>query len=200
MSTDTRIDTDLQHLARATLALAPSLADTQHLLRDRRAERIARSRRWPLAAAFATAGLVVAATHGSTVYAFTRDVMFRVVLDLRGKNDGEAADAIREQVEGQGWTAGEVSVERTRGEQRVIVKADSDTGRHVELRRLDPSDITDEVVLAPEPIDDAREPGMIDAELRDKILPQLRARGIEHPQVTVSGDDVRVLIKRGLPE
>lgn len=200
MSTDTRIDSDLQRLARATLAQAPLIAETERLLRNPRAERMSDSRRWPLAAAFAIAALVVAATQGSTVYAFTRDVVFRVVLDLRGKNDVEATEAIQQQVESQGWTAGELSVERTGGERRVIVKADSETGRHVELHRLDPSDTTDEVVLAPEPIDDAREPGMTDVELRDKILQQLRARGIEHPQVTVSGDDVRVLIKRGLPE
>lgn len=200
MSIETRIDSDLQRLAKVTLTPAPSLSGTAHALHTARAERASSGGwRWAIAAAVAVSGLV-GAGYGSTVYAFARELAFHIALDLRGKSDEAAAEEIRRQLGEQGWKAGEVSVQRTQDEQRVSLQADDDTGHHVELHRVDPSGVAAPVVLAPEPIDDTREPGMTDAQLRAKILRQLRDRGVEHAEVSVSGDDVRILVKRAKPE
>jgi hypothetical protein len=46
-------------------------------------------------------------------------------------------------------------------------------------------------------IDDEREPGMTDAQLRDKILKQLQARGLDG-DVVVDGNRIEVRAKRSM--
>ncbi|MEY4508032.1 MAG: hypothetical protein RLZZ450_154 [Pseudomonadota bacterium] len=193
MNIELLIASDHRRLAAETADAMPSLAHTRQLLHARGQPR-ARART-ALATVFAFAVLVFCTGVGwSKVYAVARDAVFRVVVELAGKTDHQAAGEIRQQLGDQGWTPNEVSVERTKQETRIELSADDTAGHHIELRHRAPGMANGPVELAPLPLDQLREPGMSDAELRDKILRQLRARGIESAEVLVEGDHVRVLI------
>lgn len=134
----------------------------------------------------------------SSVYARARAKLFHIDVDARGKTDAQAEAEIRKQLLEQGWTAGEVRVERTSGFTDVELGATDADGRHIRLMRTDEGEGSERIQLRPEPFDDTREPGMTDAQLREKILAQLRARGLEG-DVTVEGDRIRVQVRRDKP-
>jgi hypothetical protein len=125
-----------------------------------------------------------------SVYAMARDGLFRVDVDARGKSDEEVEAEIRTQLEQQGWTAGSVTVRRGDGVTAVEVGADRD-GRHIQVLGKSTGPDADHVQMAPEPLDTSREPTMTDDQLREKILAQLRARGMDG-EVIVEGDQVHI--------
>jgi len=127
----------------------------------------------------------------SSVYAMARDRLLRIDVALEGKTDEEAAAEIRLQLVEQGWTPTDVNVSRD-AETIVHLSAEDEAGRQLRFlqRRLGAQ--PDHITIEQEPIDQSREPGMTDAQLREKIVAQLRERGLEG-DVTVEGD--RVLVR-----
>jgi hypothetical protein len=136
-------------------------------------------------------------THGR-VYAMALDKIIHIRVDTTGKTDTQVADEIRNQLESNGVHSPSVSFERHGDESQMEIKADVD-GRQVQVKRMtkDASHPTVEVEIGG--IDDKRDPGMTDAELREKILRQLEARGLD-ATVTVTGDRIEIRAhKRGAP-
>jgi len=75
----------------------------------------------------------------------------------------------------------------------VDVAADDGAGRQFRLVQRAPADAP--VNMEAGGIDDQREPGMTDAELKAKIERQLRERGLD-PEVTVDGDRIQIRARR----
>jgi hypothetical protein len=125
-----------------------------------------------------------------SVYAMARDSLFRIDVDAQGKSDAEVEAEIRTQLEQQGWNAGSVTIRRGDGVTAVEVGADRD-GHHIQVLEKSTGPDADHVQIAPEPLDTTREPGMTDEQLRQKILAQLRARGMDG-DVIVQGDLVQI--------
>jgi hypothetical protein len=125
-----------------------------------------------------------------SVYAMAKEKLFHVNVDMAGKTDAEVEAEIRAQIAQQGWAPGEVEVERGDGTSTVSVGA-TDGEHQIKMVEKQVGQAADHVDLQPEPIDDTREPGMTDEELRQKILGQLEARGLD-AEVTVDGDKIRI--------
>jgi hypothetical protein len=204
MSIEHRINADLEDFARETERDLPELHETARELAGALNER--KRARHRLRARAAVVCLVAAMLavpipypeHGelrwSSVYALAKRTLFRVEVDLRGKTNREAEAEIREQVAKHGWTAKEVHVERDSKNTVVELRAGDQSGRRIHLRRKEDGNL-DTVELQPEPLDDLREPGMTDAQLREKIFDQLEARGLEG-DVSVHGDFIRGEVHR----
>src|SRR5204863_2602362 len=96
-----------------------------------------------------------------------------------------------EQLGRQGLLPGDVQVQRAGDESTVEVGAEDGAGRQLKVVRKTRGGEGEHLQLDVAALDDAREPGMTDEQLRDKILRQLRARGLE-AEVVVSGDRVEV--------
>ena len=126
-----------------------------------------------------------------TVYAMARETLLRVDVDMNGKSDAEVEAAIAAQLEAQGVTPAHVEVQRGNDSSFVAVGLDDPEGRHVEMVQQKAGPGADRVDLEVEPIDETREPGMTDEQLRDKLVKQFRARGMD-AEVTVEGDHVEV--------
>lgn len=125
-----------------------------------------------------------------SVYAMAAAKVFKVHVDTEGKSDAEVEAEVRAQLAEQGWLTGEVQVSRAEG--TVSIQA-TDGPRHIRIKRpLDEG----RVDVEPEPIDDRREPGMTDDGLRDKILRQLRARGMKDAEVIVEGGRIQIRAHR----
>lgn len=127
-----------------------------------------------------------------TVYAMARDKVLRVDVTTDGKTDAEIEDEIRAQLAASGWKPGTVQVTRKDGETTVAIGADDGDGRAIQIVGT-PEGGRLEVQAGD--IDDRREPGMTDAQLREKILKQFRDRGME-AEVTVEGDRVQIRATR----
>jgi hypothetical protein len=136
----------------------------------------------------------------SSVYAMARDRLLRIDVALEGKTDEEAAAEIRLQLAEQGWTPTAVNVSRD-ADTIVHLSAEDEAGRQLRFLQRRLGQEPDHITIEQEPIDQSRDPGMTDAELREKILAQLRARGFEG-DVTVEGERVlmRAQRRRGTAE
>ncbi len=122
-----------------------------------------------------------------TVYAMALDRIVQIRVDGTGKTDAQVAAEITEQLAEAGFDAW-VDVKRKDGQTQISIDAD-DGDRQLKIERRTvggPAQIEMQMGL-----DDKREPGMTDAQLKEKIERQLRARGLE-PSVTVKGDEIRV--------
>jgi hypothetical protein len=127
-----------------------------------------------------------------TVYAMAKDKLMRIDVDMDGKTDAEVESEIAAQLQAAGWTPSVVRVERNDQGATVRVGADDGLGRHIEVvHKLGDG----HVEIRAGDLDDAREPGMTDEELRDKLLAQLRARGVD-ADVIVRGDQIEIRAKR----
>lgn len=128
------------------------------------------------------------------VYAMALDTLIRIHVDTTGKTDTQVADEIRNQLESSGVHAPTVSFERKDGTSQMQIDADVE-GRQIKVVRQtkDGSHPTVEVEIGG--IDDHRDPGMTDDQLRDKIKRQLEARGLT-ADVTVTGDRVEIRAHR----
>lgn len=126
-----------------------------------------------------------------SVYAMAQEKLFHLDVDMQGKSDAQVEDEIKAQIAGQGWDPDSVDVKRSDNGSSVSITAhNGDNQRHVELRSsggsLAPGDR-----LQLEDLDVERTPGMTDAELKQKLLEELKARGLEG-DVTVENGQVRV--------
>jgi hypothetical protein len=128
-----------------------------------------------------------------SVYAMARERLFRVDVALEGKTDAEVEDDIRTQLDRQGWAPEEVGVERTDGSTAVRLRAEDAAGRRLHLERRAPGSPS-RLQLEPIELDDTREPGMSDEQLREKILRQLRERGFDG-DVRVDGEHVQIQMR-----
>jgi hypothetical protein len=125
-----------------------------------------------------------------SVYAMAEEKLFHVDVDMAGKTDAEVEAEIRAQLSQQGWTPDEVQVQRDENGSTVSLGA-SDGDREIKIVKKQAGDEATRVDIQPVPIDDKREPGMTDEQLREKILRQLEAQGLT-AEVTVNGDDIRI--------
>ena len=134
-----------------------------------------------------------------SVYAMAKDKLLDVHVDLDGKTDAQVADDIRGQLAAGGWTADDVQVQRSDAGSTVQIEAKDGAGRQMKVVRKASGGTEKNLDFQLGGIDDAREPGMTDAQLRDKILEQLKARGLDG-DVVVDGDHVEIRAKRTIDE
>ena len=128
-----------------------------------------------------------------SVYAMARDQLFSIDVDTDGKTDAEIEAEIRSQLEAAGWNVSQVQVSRDENSTTTTVGADDGAGRVIQVVRK--GDGGGRITIQEPQLDTTREPGMTDAQLRDKILGQLKARGLDG-DVTVEGDKVMVRANR----
>jgi hypothetical protein len=126
-----------------------------------------------------------------SVYAMAKEKLLQIHVDLDGKTDTEVADDIRNQVSNAGWNASDVQVQRSANGSTVEISADDGSGRQMKVVRVAKGGSEKEMDLEVGAIDDTREPGMTDAQLRDKILQQLKARGLDG-DVVVKGNQIEI--------
>jgi hypothetical protein len=127
-----------------------------------------------------------------SVYALAKEKLFHIDVEMKGKKDADVEAEIRAQLAQQGWLAGDVAVQRGDGTTMVELGAQDGEGHHIQLMKQVNAADANRLQIEPQPIDDKREPGMTDEQLRDKISAQLRARGF-NADVKVEGD--RILIR-----
>jgi hypothetical protein len=130
------------------------------------------------------------------VYAMALDSLIRIHVDTTGKSDDQVADEIRNQLESSGVHGPSVTFERHGDESQMQISADVD-GRQLQVMRKTKDATHDAVDVEIGGIDDKREPGMTDEQLRDKISRQLTARGITGT-VTVTGDRIEIRVHKAL--
>jgi hypothetical protein len=126
-----------------------------------------------------------------SVYAMAQEKLFAIDVELDGKTDEQVEAEIRDQLAQAGWTPTAVEVRREPDGTRADVSASDGSGRQIRLVRKGGDDGGRLRMEEPE-LDTARDPGMTDDQLRDKIVRQLQARGLD-ADVTVEGD--RVLVR-----
>lgn len=132
------------------------------------------------------------ATSGS-VYAMALDQVIQIRVDFTGKSDEEIATEVRAQLEQAGITTEEVRFSREGDESELEVRG-QDGDRQLRLMQRSKGgegglqfDIGG--------LDQTREPGMTDEQLREKIERQLRERGLTG-QVEVNGDGIRIKVQK----
>jgi hypothetical protein len=129
-----------------------------------------------------------------SVYAMAEEKLLHLDIDLRGKSDAEIQDEIESQLAAEGWSGEEVKVRRDGDSTEVRISADSvdEAGKKVRIvseSKNEGEGAADHLVVRGIAVD--RTPGMTDAELKQKILDDLKARGLTGT-VTVEGGSVRV--------
>ncbi len=134
-----------------------------------------------------------------SVYAMAKDKLLDVHVDLDGKTDAEVADDIRAQLAAGGWSADDVQVQRSDDGSTVQVDAQDGDGRQIKVVRKAKGGTEKNLDFQVGGLDDEREPGMTDAQLRDKILKQLEARGLKG-DVTVDGNRVEIRAQKQVEE
>jgi hypothetical protein len=156
-----------------------------------------------------TVGYVVKKEHGATrvvprtervwgtVYAAVKQKLLTLHVDTEGKSDAQIADEVRAQMAAQGWSADNVIVEHSDSGESVEILGDDGNGRRVRIVRKTAGGPEKQMDFEVGGIDDTREPGMTDAQLRDKILQQLKARGLDG-DVVVDGNRIEIRGKREL--
>lgn len=130
-----------------------------------------------------------------SVYAMAKEKFLDVHVDLDGKTDAQVADEIRDQLAAGGWTTDDVQVQRSADGSSVEVSAQDANGRQMKVVRKAAGGNEKNLDFQVGGLDDEREPGMTDAQLRDKILNQLKARGLDG-DVTVEGSKIEVRAKK----
>jgi hypothetical protein len=134
-----------------------------------------------------------------SVWAMAKEKILQIHVDLDGKTDDQVADEIRDQVGNAGWNAGDVQVSSDSNGSTVQIKADDGQGRHIEVVRKAIGGGEKKMDVEVGGLDDTREPGMTDAQLRDKILKQLQARGLDG-DVIVQGDRIEIRASKSKTE
>ncbi|MGZ3442331.1 MAG: hypothetical protein ACXVDD_22580, partial [Polyangia bacterium] len=134
-----------------------------------------------------------------SVYAMAKEKLLDVHVELDGRTDAQVADDIKQQLASGGWSADDVTVERSADGSTVAIEAQDGNGRHMKLVRKASGGEEKSMDLELGGIDDEREPGMTDAQLRDKILKQLQARGLDG-DVTVEGGRIEVRAKKEIEQ
>lgn len=130
-----------------------------------------------------------------SVYAMAKEKLLTIHVEMDGKSDDQVAAEIRDQLGQAGWNADDVQVQRSDDGSKVSISADDGAGRRMKIVRQAEGGGESQMDLEVGGIDDTREPGMTDAELRDKILKQLEARGLQG-DVEVDGNRVEIRATR----
>jgi hypothetical protein len=180
----------------ARIDIIASLPETSAKAVDRRKQALVQALQ---ASGYAVTADVTARTEKTAgrVYAMALDKLIRIHVDTAGKTDAQVEDALRAELEKNGIRSPAVSYERHGDETQLQVSASAD-GRRLELRQHKKGGADGGIQLEFGGIDDTRDPGMTDDELREKILRQLRARGLD-ATVTVSGDRIEIRMHRPDP-
>jgi len=131
------------------------------------------------------------------VYAMASAKLFDVDVTTEGKTDAEVEAEIVRQLQLTGWNPSTVSFRRENGQATVEIGADDGAGRVIHMVRKGPDGEPVELRAGGD-IDDKREPGMSDEQLRQKILAQLKARGLD-ADVVVRGDQIEIRARRRGP-
>jgi hypothetical protein len=129
-----------------------------------------------------------------SVWAMAEEKLLQLHVTLDGRSDAAIEDDVRAQLAAAGWNAGAVSLDRSGGEATVRLDADDGAGKQLHLVRTQPGGAP-ALDVDVDAIDDTREPGMTDDQLRDKIARQLQARGLD-PDVTVEGGRIQIRAHR----
>lgn len=129
----------------------------------------------------------------SRVYAAALAALIEIRVDPTGKTDRQVEDEIRDQLSRAGATPKDVQFQRKADGTHLEIEAESGgrTLKVIRETRDDGRGGSPEVAVKVEEIDDTREPGMTDDQLRDKIKRQLEARGMT-ATVTVTGDRIEI--------
>jgi hypothetical protein len=116
-----------------------------------------------------------------------------VDVDMRGKNDTQIADELKEQLASQGWDADRVDVERNDDETRASISVGSgDAKRFIKITQKGNEDR-----LGVQLLKLSYDPNLTDAQIKQQILDELKARGLEG-EVTVNNGKVQLTFhKRG---
>lgn len=128
------------------------------------------------------------------VYAMAQEGIVQIRVEMEGKSDEQVGSEIDAQLRAGGYEPGPIEVERSGDETHVGFEAHDPQGRHVKVMRKSKGEgaAGDVVEIELGAIDDVREPGMTDEQLRDKILAQLKARGLADAEVKVEGGRVEI--------
>jgi hypothetical protein len=131
-----------------------------------------------------------------SVYAMAKDKILHIDVELAGKSDAEIEAQVRDQLAAAGWTPSDVKVEQHDGESTVKFDADDGAGRHIGLvGKRKGEGAGGNIQFTVGDIDETREPGMTDDQLRDKIVQQFKARGVD-AQVKVDGKRIEIRAER----
>ncbi|HEY2746946.1 MAG TPA: hypothetical protein VGL86_20125 [Polyangia bacterium] len=132
-----------------------------------------------------------------SVYAMAKEHLVDINVDTDGKTDAQIADEISAQLAAAGWSTDTVDVQRSDDGSEVRIGAEDGNGRKMQVVRKASGGVEKNLDFQVGGIDDEREPGMTDAQLRDKILKQLQARGLDG-DVTVDGDRIEIRGKKSM--
>jgi hypothetical protein len=134
------------------------------------------------------------------VYAMAQEGIVQIRVEMEGKTDDQVGAEIDAQLRAGGYAPGPIEVQRSGDEAHVGFEADDAQGRHVKVIRKAKGDGAGNAVVEIElgAIDHTREPGMTDEQLREKIIAQLKARGVPNPEVVVDGDRVEIRAQKAL--
>lgn len=127
------------------------------------------------------------------VYAMALDKVIEVRVDMTGKTQAQIEEEIRAQLQAGGIADPEVAVERSGDKTRVEIGAEVDGPEGKRQMRIvrQQQGGPQQIELRIGDLDDRREPGMTDDQLREKIERQLRAKGLD-PEVQVRGNEIQV--------
>jgi hypothetical protein len=127
------------------------------------------------------------------VYAMAKEGVVQIRVETEGKTDEQVRAELDAQLRAGGYEPGAIQVEREGDEAHVGFEAQDSAGRHLKLVRKMKGEGAGSAVVEFElgGIDDTREPGMSDEQLREKITAQLQARGLD-AEVKVEGGHVEI--------
>jgi hypothetical protein len=134
-----------------------------------------------------------------SVYAMAKDKLLDVHVELDGRSDAEVAADIRAQLASGGWNAADVTVQRNQDGSSVAFEAQDGNGRRMKVVRKASGGDEKSMDIQLGGVDEEREPGMTDAQLRDKIVKQLQARGLDG-DVTVEGGKIEIRAKKEIEQ
>jgi hypothetical protein len=133
-----------------------------------------------------------------SVYAMAEEKLLHVDIDMQGKTDAQVEDEITAQLAAAGWTAGDVQVQRSGDKSSISIEADNEdeNGHHIMFVTKGGDHVqVDSLDIQPEP-------GMTDEQLRQKILDQMKTRGMTDGRdvnVTVENGKVSIHVYKGAP-
>ena len=141
-------------------------------------------------------------TSGS-VWAFAGERVVELSIQAAGRSAAEVENDIRQQLRNAGFDEANVSVQLA--DERTEIRIDCGTEgaegepreqMQVQVRREGGGDEPIQVSLPRF----ERPDGMSDEEFRNHIVTELRARGVENPEVTVNGDQVEIRAERRIEQ
>ncbi len=131
----------------------------------------------------------------TSIAAAARDMAFHVSVDPAGKTDAVVASEVKTQLAGQGMQNPDVTFQRSGGAQDLQLSGKSD-GREMRIHRtIAGGDPSAKVEMHFGDIDAKRRAGETDDALRQRILEQMKERGMEG-DVEIHGDQVQLRVHK----